>query len=86
MTVIDESGETAATIVPPSFDHVGLSVGDLDAQRRFYTTAFGFAETHQADFAEAGARVSLLQTPNGAALELTERAASIPGSDAQAIT
>ena len=27
-----------------AFDHVGLSVADLDAQHRFYSQALGFAE------------------------------------------
>jgi catechol 2,3-dioxygenase-like lactoylglutathione lyase family enzyme len=60
-----------------SFDHVGLSVCDLDAERRFYTAAFGVVEEHYAVIAEAHARVSLLRMPSGAAIELTERAGSM---------
>lgn len=60
----------------PSFDHVGLSVADLDAQRRFYRAAFGFAEEHHAEL--GAARVALLRDPGGAAIELTESAGSTP--------
>lgn len=63
---------------PASFDHVGLSVADLDRQRRFYAEAFGFQETHHTHIPEAGIRIALLSGPGGAAIELTERPGSVP--------
>jgi catechol 2,3-dioxygenase-like lactoylglutathione lyase family enzyme len=68
--------EQAMSVV--SFDHVGLSVADLERQRRFYTDALGLHEAHYCELAEAGIRISLLRGPDGAALELTERAGSTP--------
>ncbi|MGI5134238.1 MULTISPECIES: VOC family protein [unclassified Streptomyces] len=61
-----------------SFDHIGLSVADLDRQRRFYIEAFGFHEGHRTEFPEAGIRIALLIGPGGASIELTERAGSAP--------
>ncbi|NUP47860.1 MAG: VOC family protein [Catenulispora sp.] len=61
-----------------AFDHVGLSVADLDRQSRFYVQAFGFVETHRAEIPEADVRIALLTSPGGAAVEFTERARSAP--------
>ncbi|MDT0467202.1 VOC family protein [Streptomyces gibsoniae] len=61
-----------------SFDHIGLSVADLDRQRRFYIEAFGFRERHRTEIPEAGIRIVLLIGPGGASIELTERAGSVP--------
>jgi catechol 2,3-dioxygenase-like lactoylglutathione lyase family enzyme len=68
-----------------SFDHVGLSVADLDLERRFYIGAFAFVEQHHTDIAAAHSRMSLLRTAAGAALELTQRAGSTPKRFANAL-
>ncbi|MGY5014129.1 VOC family protein [Streptomyces sp. 900105755] len=61
-----------------SFDHIGLSVADLDRQRRFYIEAFGFHDRYRTEFPEAGIRIVLLIGPGGASVELTERVGSAP--------
>ncbi|MEU0038769.1 VOC family protein [Streptomyces sp. NPDC006333] len=65
-------------MVTVSFDHIGLSVANLDRQRRFYSQAFGFYDQHRTELPDAGIRIALLSGPGGAALELTERAGSVP--------
>jgi len=59
------------------FDHVGLSVADLDAQRRFYSEALGLDELEE-EFAmpEAGIRTAILRGPSGLKIELIERGGS----------
>jgi catechol 2,3-dioxygenase-like lactoylglutathione lyase family enzyme len=61
------------------FDHVGLSVADLDAQRRFYADALGLTEVEEA-FAlpEARVRSTILRAGNGLKIELIERGGSAP--------
>jgi catechol 2,3-dioxygenase-like lactoylglutathione lyase family enzyme len=61
-----------------SFEHIGLSVADLERQCRFYSEAFGFCETHRTEIPGAGVRIALLSGPGGAAVEFTERADSAP--------
>ncbi|MEV7391078.1 VOC family protein [Streptomyces sp. NPDC091215] len=61
-----------------SFAHIGLSVADLDRQRRFYIGAFGFHQEHQTELPAAGIRIALLGGPGGAAIELTEHVGSAP--------
>ncbi|CAG6397111.1 VOC family protein [Streptomyces cocklensis] len=56
-----------------SFDHIGLSVADLERQCRFYAEAFGFCETHRTEIPDAGVRIALLSGPSGAAVEFTQR-------------
>lgn len=60
------------------FDHVGLSVADLDAQRRFYADALGLTEVEER-FAmpEARVRSAILRAANGLKIELIERADSV---------
>jgi catechol 2,3-dioxygenase-like lactoylglutathione lyase family enzyme len=61
------------------FDHVGLSVADLDAQRRFYTDALGLAELEEhVELPGAGVRTAILRAPSGLKIELIERAGSVP--------
>ncbi|MEU2622982.1 VOC family protein [Streptomyces sp. NPDC007157] len=61
-----------------SFDHIGLSVADLDRQSHFYAEAFGFRETFRTEIPDAGVRMALLSGPGGGAVEFTERAGSAP--------
>ena len=68
-----------------SFDHIGLSVADLDRQRHFYIEAFNLRETYRMEIPDAGIRTALLSGPGGAAVELTERAGSIPQHFADAV-
>jgi catechol 2,3-dioxygenase-like lactoylglutathione lyase family enzyme len=59
------------------FDHVGLSVADLDAQRRFYADALGLTEVvEQFEMPEAHVRSTVLQAGNGLKIELIERGGS----------
>jgi catechol 2,3-dioxygenase-like lactoylglutathione lyase family enzyme len=57
-------------------DHIGLSVGDLDAQRDWYEAAFGFAAAQPFEIAAAGLRGVFLLGPDGIAIELLERRGS----------
>jgi catechol 2,3-dioxygenase-like lactoylglutathione lyase family enzyme len=61
------------------FDHVGLSVADLDAQRRFYADALGMTEVDE-EFAmpEAHIRSTILRGADGLKIELIERGGSVP--------
>lgn len=62
-----------------SFDHVGLSVADIEAAEAFYTTAFGFARQLRFELAPHPIRGVMLTHPDGFRLELFEHAASVPG-------
>jgi catechol 2,3-dioxygenase-like lactoylglutathione lyase family enzyme len=60
-----------------AFDHIGLSVGDLDAQRGFYSKALGLdEEVAHAEMPGAQIRTALLRGPTGLQIELVERAGS----------
>lgn len=60
------------------FDHVGLSVADLDAQRRFYAGALGMTTVEEhLDMLEAGVRTAILRADNGLKIELIERSGSV---------
>jgi catechol 2,3-dioxygenase-like lactoylglutathione lyase family enzyme len=61
----------------PVFDHVGLSVADLGAQRRFYADALGMTEVDE-EFAmpEAHIRSTILRSADGLKIELIERGGS----------
>ncbi|MEN1889715.1 VOC family protein [Streptomyces mirabilis] len=60
------------------FDHIGLSVDDLERQLRFYIEAFGFRDQHRSEIPAAGIRMAVLSNPAGGAIELTERVGSAP--------
>jgi catechol 2,3-dioxygenase-like lactoylglutathione lyase family enzyme len=61
------------------FDHVGLSVADLDRQRDFYARALGLTEIEeQLELPEAQIRTAILRAPDGLKLELIERGGSEP--------
>jgi len=59
-----------------SFDHVGLSVGDLPASEAFYARAFGFAREFEFELAPHPIRGIMMIHPSGARLELFEHAES----------
>jgi catechol 2,3-dioxygenase-like lactoylglutathione lyase family enzyme len=63
----------------PVFDHVGLSVADLDAQRRFYREALAMTEVEE-EFAlpEAHVHTAILRSADGLKIELIERGGSAP--------
>lgn len=61
------------------FDHVGLSVADLDVQRDFYGRALGLTEIEeQVDMPEAQVRTAILRGEPGLKIELIERGGSTP--------
>jgi lactoylglutathione lyase len=67
--------------VDTRFDHVGLSVADLDAAAGFYAAAFGFAQ--ELEFAlPRGVRGAMLIHPSGMRLELFQHPVSVPGIQA----
>jgi len=72
-----------------SFDHVGLSVADLEAMIGFYERVFGFAVEVRFEIPPAGLRGAMLRTPDGLGLELLQRDGSIdrpaPGDPQQAL-
>jgi lactoylglutathione lyase len=57
-------------------DHVGLSVGDLDAQLAWYEQAFGFDTTMRFEVPQLGLRGGFLRGPDAVAIELLERGGS----------
>jgi lactoylglutathione lyase len=61
------------------FDHVGLSVADLDAQVAWYCGAFGLTESAPFEVASLGLRGSFVIGEPGLAIELLERAGSVTG-------
>lgn len=65
-----------------AFDHVGLSVADLEAAEAFYTTAFGYARQLAFELAPHPIRGVMLTHPDGFRLELFEHSASVPGPQA----
>jgi predicted enzyme related to lactoylglutathione lyase len=60
-----------------SYDHVGLSVADLDSQRRFYAEAFALHEQNYTELAQPRTRIAFLRAATGLAIELVERAGSV---------
>ena len=62
-----------------ALDHVGLSVGDLDAALRWYTQALGWRATASFTVAPVGLRGAFVVSEHGHALELLERQGSGAG-------
>ena len=62
-----------------AFDHVGLSVADLDGAEAFYGTAFGFTRQLTFELAPHPIRGVMLAHPGGFRLELFQHEASGPG-------
>jgi catechol 2,3-dioxygenase-like lactoylglutathione lyase family enzyme len=61
------------------FDHMGLSVADLDLQRDFYGRALGLTEIEEhLEMPEARVRTSILRSDSGLKIELIERGGSTP--------
>lgn len=65
--------------MPLRVDHVGLSVGDLDAARDFYSRAFGFRPQLEFELSPHPIRGLMLRHDSGMRLELFERAGSAGG-------
>jgi lactoylglutathione lyase len=63
-------------------DHVGLSVGDLNAAGEFYSRAFGFTRQLEFELAPHPIRGLMMRHESGMRLELFERAGSRPGLQA----
>ncbi|WP_328610707.1 VOC family protein [Amycolatopsis sp. NBC_00345] len=56
------------------FDHVGVSVADLDVQKKFYGDALGMTEVEEhLEMPDAGVRTVILRAPDGLKIELIER-------------
>jgi len=64
------------------FDHIGLSVADLDAQVAWYREAFGLGEANPFEIPPLGIRGTFLIGDGGIAIELLEREGSKPGLQA----
>jgi lactoylglutathione lyase len=64
------------------FDHVGLSVADLDAQAAWYCAAFDLTESTPFEVAALGLRGTFVIGEPGLAIELLERTGSVPGIQA----
>ena len=64
------------------FDHIGLSVGDLDAQVAWYSEGFGLRQANPFEIPPLGIRGSFLVGEGGFALEILEREGSAPGLQA----
>jgi lactoylglutathione lyase len=63
-------------------DHVGLSVGDLDAACEFYSRAFGFMRQLEFKLDPHPIRGLMLRHESGMRLELFEREGSVAGLQA----
>ena len=64
------------------FDHVGLSVADLDAQIAWYCAALDFTVTSPFEVKPLGLRGAFVVGEPGIAIELLERDGSVPGIQA----
>ena len=59
--------------------HTGLSVPDLDRSLAWYCATFGFTPGFAFEVPQAQLRGAFAVGPNGVAIELIERAGSLPG-------
>jgi len=68
------AGQLTAPRVGPTFDHVGLSVADLEVEQRWYQKTLGFSEVvEHFELAQPPVRTVILQHANGTRVELIER-------------
>jgi lactoylglutathione lyase len=65
--------------MPLRVDHVGLSVGDLDAASEFYSRAFEFTPQLEFELAPHPIRGLMMRHDSGMRLELFERIGSAAG-------
>jgi catechol 2,3-dioxygenase-like lactoylglutathione lyase family enzyme len=65
-----------------AFDHVGLSVADLEAAEAFYANAFGFERQLAFELTPHPIRGVMLKHPSGFRMELFEHDSSVPGLQA----
>jgi glyoxylase I family protein len=65
--------------MPLRLDHVGLSVGDLDAAGEFYSRAFGFTPQVEFELTPHPIRALMMRHDSGMRLELFQHARSVPG-------
>ena len=72
----------SATLIGMQFDHIGLSVADLDAQIAWYTEGFGLLEANAFEIPPLGIRGTFLIGDGGIAIELLRREGSRPGLQA----
>jgi lactoylglutathione lyase len=69
------------------FDHVGLSVSDLEVSRRFYADVFGFDRVEdEFEIPGGGVRGLVVSNANGVRLELFHREGSEPPYPAETVT
>jgi catechol 2,3-dioxygenase-like lactoylglutathione lyase family enzyme len=66
-----------------ALDHVGLSVGDLEAMRDWYCRALGLRAAGEFSIQALGLRGVFVLGEGGLAIELLERAGSVAGPQAQ---
>jgi lactoylglutathione lyase len=64
------------------FDHVGLSVGDLEGQAAWYCAGFDLTESTPFEAPPLGLRGTFVVGASGLAIELLERQGSAPGIQA----
>src|ERR1700761_8393189 len=74
--------EGTGTTETTRFDHVGLSVADLDACAAFFATAFGFEVEFAFTLDPHPIRGVMLRQPSGCRLQVFEHAGSAPGLSA----
>jgi len=65
--------------MPLRVDHVGLSVGDLEAASEFYSRAFGFTPQLEFELAPHPIRGLMMRHESGMRLELFQHETSVPG-------
>lgn len=61
-----------------AFNHLGLSVANVDAQVAFYSAAFGLREEFRFRIEEEGIDAVILRSPDGWGIEIMSRPDSTP--------
>lgn len=70
---------SAGLEVAHRFDHVGVSVADLEAATTWYSVAFGLVVESQFSIPDTDLRGVMLRHPDGYRVELLHRPSSAPG-------